>query len=223
MISSNSKYDLSRFSNIVSIKAAGTGFDRDTRVIGLKADGTVVATGSNYLGVCDVSSWRDIVIIEARDECTIAIKKDGTVITAGVSPDLRFWTNIVAVSVNISSVPGLSPNGYIAGLRADGTVEIESLSQNRLGNERIGAIDKWQGITKIVATPNGIAGLRTDGSVVSEGEYPFSSSEIERWTSITEVKVSDYDTIIGLKSDGTLVAYGDSEYGACDVLSGKVL
>ncbi|MGN0972715.1 MAG: hypothetical protein ACI4OY_12220 [Aristaeellaceae bacterium] len=49
------------WSNIV---ANATG---DDPTVGLKADGTVVAVGWNDIGMCDISSWRDI-------GCTLALE-----------------------------------------------------------------------------------------------------------------------------------------------------
>ena len=43
-----------RLEDIVSIVTAGN------YTVGLKADGTVVATGWNEYGQCDVSGWTDI-------------------------------------------------------------------------------------------------------------------------------------------------------------------
>ena len=52
------RYDLSDWENIVAIASGGQ------HVIGLKADGTVVAVGDNNFGQCDVSDWKDIRLPE---------------------------------------------------------------------------------------------------------------------------------------------------------------
>ena len=51
--------------------------------VGLKADGTVVATGSNASGQCEVEDWTDIVFVTANDNCTLGIRSDGTLAVAG--------------------------------------------------------------------------------------------------------------------------------------------
>ena len=51
--------------------------------VGLKADGTVVATGSNTYGCCNVAGWSDIVAISAGERHTVGLKADGTVLTVG--------------------------------------------------------------------------------------------------------------------------------------------
>ena len=56
--------------------------------MGLKADGTVVATKYTgdpmfYHGQCDVSDWRDIVAVSAGKDHTVGLKADGTVVAVG--------------------------------------------------------------------------------------------------------------------------------------------
>ena len=66
--------------------------------VGLKSDGTVVATGSNGFGKCDVGGWRDIVAVAAGEEHTVALKSDGTVVATGYKwlgqCDVSDWTDI---------------------------------------------------------------------------------------------------------------------------------
>ena len=64
----------------------------------MKSDGTVVATGYNANGQCDVSDWTDIIAVSAGDNHTVGLKSDGTVIAAGDNYygqcDVSGWTNI---------------------------------------------------------------------------------------------------------------------------------
>ena len=55
--------------------------------VGLRADGTVVATGMNDCGQCNVDSWRDIVAIVCGRSFTVGVHTDGTVIVAGDNDD----------------------------------------------------------------------------------------------------------------------------------------
>ena len=52
-------------------------------LVGLKADGTVVATGDNSNGQCDVMGWDNVAKIYAAYNETFAIRKDGTVLATG--------------------------------------------------------------------------------------------------------------------------------------------
>ena len=55
----------------------------ESHVAGLRADGTVIATGQNYTGQCDVEEWTDIVRLAAGKTCTIGIDKNGQLLIAG--------------------------------------------------------------------------------------------------------------------------------------------
>lgn len=70
----------------------------DDHTIALKADGTVVATGTNSYKQCELSSWTDIVAIAAGENYTVGLKADGTVVAVGSNDlgqcDVSDWTNI---------------------------------------------------------------------------------------------------------------------------------
>jgi len=51
--------------------------------VGLRADGTVAATGWNANGQCDVGHWRDIVAVAAGAAHTVGLKADGTLVAVG--------------------------------------------------------------------------------------------------------------------------------------------
>ena len=76
--------------------------------VGEKADGTVVATGSNSDGECNVGNWRDIVAVSAGFSHTVGLKADGTVVATKYTGyygslnygqcDVGGWRDIVQVS-----------------------------------------------------------------------------------------------------------------------------
>ena len=66
---------LSEWKDTVAITASFS------HLVGLKADGTVVAEGDNEAGQCDVSAWTDIVAIAAGYFHTLGLKSDGTVVS----------------------------------------------------------------------------------------------------------------------------------------------
>ena len=51
--------------------------------VGLREDGTVVATGNNKVGQCEVEEWSDIKFVAVGDNCTLGISEDGTLKIAG--------------------------------------------------------------------------------------------------------------------------------------------
>ena len=78
--------------DIVAVAAGGS------HTVGLKADGKVVAVGSNAYGQCDVSGWTDIVAVLAGGYHTVGLKADGTVVAVGDNEygqcDVSGWANI---------------------------------------------------------------------------------------------------------------------------------
>ena len=74
----NAPLNVEEWTDIVSISLTE---DLDEHIVGLKKDGTVVATGDNEYGQCNVQDWKDIVAVYAGYEETIGLKKDGTIIS----------------------------------------------------------------------------------------------------------------------------------------------
>lgn len=60
-------------------------------IVGLKLDGTVVATGENNYGQCDVTGWSGIEQVAAGYLHTLGLKTDGTVVAAGPEVVLSEW------------------------------------------------------------------------------------------------------------------------------------
>ncbi len=106
--------------------------------VGLKADGTVVASGSNYYGQCRVSDWRGIVAISARSSHTIGLKADGTVVATGDNSDgecyVSGWKNIVAISAGYKHTVGLKANGTVVatGDNSDGECYVSGWKDIRI-------------------------------------------------------------------------------------------
>ena len=101
-----------RFHNIVSAE--------DEHTVGLKSDGTVVATeykGDYYHGQCEVSDWTDIVAVAAGPYHTVGLKSDGTVVAVGSSSygkcKVSDWTDIVAVAAGKFHTVGLKKDGTV--------------------------------------------------------------------------------------------------------------
>lgn len=51
--------------------------------VGLLSDGSVVATGRNDHGQCNMRAWRDIVALAAGCAHTIGLTADGTAVAVG--------------------------------------------------------------------------------------------------------------------------------------------
>ena len=174
--------------------------------VGLKADGRVVAAGSNGDGQCRVSGWEDIVAISADGWHTVGLKADGTVVAAGYNDDgqcdVSGWEDIVAISAGSS---------HTVGLKADGTVV--AVGDNDYGQCDVSG---WKDIVAISAGGHHTVGLKADGTVVAVGYNNSGQCNVSGWRDIIAISAGFWHTV-GLKADGTVVAVGASSDGQCDV------
>ena len=61
--------------------------------VGLHGDGTVVATGSNAYGQCDIDSWSGIVAVAAGAYHAVGLRSDGTVVATGANSSSHCYVN----------------------------------------------------------------------------------------------------------------------------------
>ena len=181
-----------------------------TSTVGLKSSGTVVATGSNSHGQCDVGGWSDIVAVSAGDCYTVGLKSDGTVVAVGANSldkcDVSSWKDIVAVSAGDS---------HIVGLKSDGT--LVAVGDNQFGECDVG---DWADIVVASAGVVHTVGLKSDGTVVAVGSNRFGQCDVSSWKDIVAVSAGQVHTV-GLKSNGRVVPAGDNSDGQCNVRSWK--
>jgi hypothetical protein len=201
-------------------------------IIGLKADGTVVAAGENSDGQCYVGGWRDIVAVFAGGTRAFGLREGGTLDKAGVSYtfdylqgkgvkincDVSGWRDITSVSAGDHHVVGLSVNR----LMGSGISEL------------VADIHGWRDMVLVSLVAGGAhtVGLKSDGTVVATGKNNKGQCDVSGWSDIIEVsaggRYSEYSEIytkedytightVGLKSDGTVVATGYNRFGQCDV------
>ena len=158
--------DITEWTDIVAISVG------QASVVGLKADGTVVACGNNYMGQCNVSGWTDIVSIDAGFNYTIGLKSDGTVVTTSNEPeeDVSGWMDIVEISIGT--------NGAV-GLKKDGTAVY--CGTNPFGE---GSVSDWTGIVAICTGGMHTVGIHADGTAVARGSNTYGQCNVKDFTDI---------------------------------------
>ena len=82
--------------------------------IGLKSNGTLVATGDNNYGQCDVSGWTDIAWVATGSYHTVGLKSDGTVVAAGLEFEPVKWN--LTETINWPLIGGIMAGVVAAGL-----------------------------------------------------------------------------------------------------------
>lgn len=179
----------------------------DFHTIGLRSDGTAVATNilvsEDDFGQSKVSEWTDLTDISANTFHTLGLKKDGTVVACGGKSSGRCnvgeWSNIVAICASREKS---------FGLKADGTVvmtEFTAMTYPDVFAKDNAIILSWKDIVFLSAGRQHLVALRKDGTVFSAGSNKYGQCDVSGWRNIVTVSAGAYHTL-GLRSDGTVLS-----------------
>ncbi|MGP9681775.1 hypothetical protein [Brachybacterium sp. AOP3-A1-3] len=91
-----------------------------------RTDGTVLATGSNLAGECDVADWTEVVAVAAGNvhtarntgrSHTVGLRADGTVVATGWNgsgqTDVADWRDITALAAGWRATLGRLEDGTV--------------------------------------------------------------------------------------------------------------
>ena len=144
--------------------------------VGLKSDGTVVATGGNGRGQCKVTDWTDLVAVRAGSLHTVGLKSDGTVVATGLNRegqcDVTVWTDLVAVSEG---------QAHTVGLKSDGTVVATKYTGDMKYYHGQCDVSGWTDVVAISADYYQTVGLKSDGTVVATGFNVSGQCDVTGW------------------------------------------
>jgi len=177
----------------------------DSHTVGLRSNGTVVATGYNYFGQCNVSNWTGIVVVAAAYNQTFGVRGDGTALAIGQTNgglNVTSWSNIVTIAAG---------GEFTLGLRSDGTVV--ATGTNNYGQCNVAA---WSNIVAIAAGVRHAVGLRSDGTVVAVGSDFYGETNVSAFSNIIAIAAGSAHTL-GLRMDGTVIAVGANYNLQCNV------
>ena len=176
-------------------------------LVGLKADGTVVAVGNNQMDQLDVTNWKNIKMISCGFFHAVGLTGDGTIVTAvsdlPSNPGRQTlcnvfkaeWKNIVSISCG---------DIHTVGLRTDGTVVATGLNDcNQCDTS------SWSDIIDISCVRNTTIGLKKDGTIITAGDnrHIFGHKDLSNWHDIIAIECR-HRHLIGLKADGTVCVSG---------------
>ena len=216
----------------------------EAHTVGLKADGTVVATGWNRSGQCKISEWYDIISVTAGNAHTLGLKSDGSVVATGDN-DLQQcaverWMDIVAISAGAFHSVGLKKDGSVIAIGDNHYRQCETLSWTDIksisagsqhtvaltskgtvyaaGSNEVGqcSVSDWKEIVAVAAGSQHTVGLTRSGKVICNGLNTNGQCNTSSWTEIIAVAAGLAHTV-GLRSDGRVVAVGNGKAGQCDV------
>lgn len=242
VVGGSTKYDFSQWTNIVSVCGG------DSHYVGLKADGTVIATGYDADGQCNVLDWTNIVSISAGSSHTVGLRTDGTVIAVGNNElgqcDVSDWVDIIAIATGDFHTVGIKADGTVvaAGNNGDGQCEVSDWTNivsvsagifHTVGLKSDGTVvavgdnsedqcqvSQWTDIVAIVAGRQHSVGLKSDGTLVVAGNRWADECQVSSWENIVAIGAGNWHTV-GLTKNGTVVATGSNKYGQCDVSDWK--
>lgn len=156
--------------NIIAVSAG------ESHTVGLRADGTVVATGarrrdsgSYTRGIahlpranpCAVEDWAGVQSVICACNITVGLCHNGTVKAVGSSHygqcNTDHWRGVVSVATS---------GRHTAALFADGHVEAVGMNEN--GECRT---EGWSRIIQIAVMPELTLGLRADGKIMAAGRH----------------------------------------------------
>jgi len=174
--------------------------------VGIRPDGTVVATGNNDDGQCNVDGWTGIWHVAAGFGHTVGLEEGGTVVATGNNDDgqcnVGGWADISLV---------VAGDWHTVGLKEDGSVVATGKSDQ-------GQCDVlgWADIQQVAAGGAHTVGIEEAGTVVATGNNDEGQCNVDGWTDISLV-VAGYAHTVGLKDDGHVVATGNNDEGQCNV------
>jgi hypothetical protein len=186
--------------------------------VGLKSNGTVVATGLNDDNQCEVGSWTNVRQIDAGGLHTVGIGCGFGCFIIHLGSNSSGQADIINKYFPMLGALQVSGGGFhTVALHPDGGVV--AAGDNSMGSGQCNVLF-WGYITQVSAGWGHTVGLETDGTVVAVGLNDEHQCDVDSWTDIIQVSAGGRHTV-GLKADGTVVAVGPTggqyDFGQCDL------
>ena len=177
--------------------------------------GRVIAIGDNRSGQCRVSSWDDVIKVDAGTFHSLGLKNDGTVYSTEIpEPNRRFdfgqcnvstWNSIVDIGAGLD---------HSVGLKSDGTVLAT-------GNNKFGQcnVDGWKDIISISVNGCLTVGLKSDGTVLATGLGQAQQTKTMDWKNVIFVSSGKAQSV-GIDKKGAVLAtnyVGSNYHGQCEL------
>lgn len=193
----DTRFNPADFSLPFSAVAAGNGYS-----LALRADGTVVAWGTNGSGqATPPAGLADVRAIAAGHRHCLALKADGSVVGWGLNDNGE--ANPPAGLEGVASIA--AGQQHSVAVKQDGSVVA-------WGNNDQGETNVPAGLGGVIAAAAGLShtvALRADGTVVAWGSNSQGQTTVPAGLQGVVAVCADYDYTLALKQDGTVVAWGN--------------
>lgn len=185
----------------------------------LKNNNQIICTDDRY----NFNGWDDIISISGFGPMIIGLNKDGTVRLEGYpdrfdiygkdiwNVDISDWKDIIQIA---------SGHQHVVGLKYDGTVVSKGLFTD----------PNWENINFIAAGWEHTVGIDSDNNIhimgnISDELLQGINDSKGKWNNIISIdtgggkanNIIGKGHIVGLREDGTVIAFGDNQYGQCNV------
>ena len=200
----NSQIYASDWNNIVQIAGYGD------LLVGLRSDGTVVATGTDTKHLSgEYQGWQSVQAIEAGYQSVSALSADGYVLYDGTDYQslnaCENWQNVTLLVRGDEHMVGVTANGTLLGVGMNNVYQINV-----------------SGVTNVLNAATSCQTtyiLKRDGTVQLVGgnkEYEQGQASAANWSGVIAITSGDRH-VIGLRQDGNVLYAGDNSYGQCNV------
>lgn len=164
----------------------------------------------------------DVTISESA-ECAHDWDLGYPVIEPDSGNQLTVYTCLRCGKTKSEAAPNVESDAYaqaeallLKGKKAAAALAFAELGSYRDAEERCSAI--WAELNRNVTLDGSyiLAGIRTDGTVITAGRDLSPYADTKNWTNIRSVSVGP-NHILGLRADGTMLAAGDNRSAQCNV------
>lgn len=189
--------------------------------VGLMVDRTLMATGLNNWGQCNVQGWSNIVQIAVSSFHTVGLRADGRVVATGRNEygqcNTGGLSNIVQIAAGYYQTLALREDGRLVSLggnwtgqgNVSGWSELVGMARRpSYGKMEVGG---WSNIIAVAAGPNHSVGLRADGRVIAVGDNSLGQCNVETWTNIVQISALSAQTI-GVTANGIVRSTGENNW-----------
>ncbi len=190
------------------------------QVVALTEDGGILVSippdAEPYFTADEIDAPQELVSIHGGSSFLVGLYADGTVGLFGEYPEewreiIAGWHDIVELYVGHEYF-----DGYIAGLRSDGTpVLCFGNSGDKLEDDERDRLLDQTNLRAMGAGRGRIAALHADGRVTAYDDVGVTHG-VALWSDVVAVNAG-FGCTFGLRADGTVYSGGDNSWGQCNV------